>query len=236
MIVTRNLVSSGSELGADTYLSAISGFIHHAFEYAENHSEVPIISADLEVPDVVAANAALDPSKRLYITLPTLRMIILADETLERLFDYVLPSTIVLTPSQVQPSQPGLLRGLFDNLVSEGARTVGEVRRRIDEVSKEVEEAMRAERERAMGFQPPVKRELSREEEEEEIGLGKSVSARDRELLREVPETRSLSDSQDNKSDASTNVAENTKGRGSNVSGVATGDELIGILPWWFHC
>jgi hypothetical protein len=160
-------------------------------------------------------------------------MIILADETLERLFDYVLPSTIVLTPPRTQATQPGLLRGLFDNLVSEGTKTVGEVRRRIDEVSKEVEEAMRAERERAMGIQqPPVKRELSREEEEEEIGLGKGVSARDRELLGEAPETRSLSDQPGTISETST-LAERTSGsirRGSDASSRTNNSELIGMI------
>src|SRR2546430_1976038 len=41
LFITRNLVSSGKDVGADTYLSAISGFIHHAFEYAEGQSETP---------------------------------------------------------------------------------------------------------------------------------------------------------------------------------------------------
>ena len=194
LFITRNFVGTGDRGGADTYLSAISSFIHHGFQYAESQSEKPLVATDQNIPEAVAANAALDPSKRLFITLPTFRMIILADESLERLFDYVLPSTIVLSPPQMQTTQPGLLRGLFDSLVSEGTRTVGEVRRRIDEVSKEVEEAMRAERDRAMGYyQPPVKRELTREEEEEEIGIGKGVSARDRELLGEVPEEKSNS-------------------------------------------
>jgi hypothetical protein len=236
LFITRNLVSSGNEVGADTYLSAISGFIHHAFQYAEqqNAAETDLIGSEEpnDVPNTVAANAALDPTKRLYITLPTLRMIILADETLERLFDYVLPSTIVLTPPQTQTTQPGLLRGLFDNLVSEGTRTVGEVRRRIDEVSKEVEEAMRLERDRAMGIQPPVKRELSREEEEEEIGLGK-VSARDRELLGEAPETRSLVDvSEGQTSETSStlgSVSASSLRRGSDASSRTNASDLIGM-------
>ena len=222
LFITRNLV------GSDTYLSAISGFIHHGFQYADGHSDEPLIPVETEIPDKVSANAALDPKKRLYITLPTLRMIILADESLERLFDYVLPSTIVLTPPPVQETQPGLLRGFFDNLVAEGTRTVGEVRRRIDEVSKEVEEAMRAERERAMGIQPPVKRELSREEEEEEIGLGKGVSARDRELLGEVPDetTRNLND-QDKMSESGTIVPD--RRRGSDASSRTMTSELTGM-------
>ena len=228
LFITRNLTSSATQTeGSDTYLSAISGFIHHAFEYAETHIEEPLIPVDSSIPEHVIANAALDPTKRLYVTLPTLRMIILADETLERLFDYVLPSTIVLTPPITQTTQPGLLRGFFDNLVSEGQKTMGEVRRRIDEVSKEVEEAMRAERERAMGYQPPVKRELTKEEEEEEIGLGKGVSARDRELLGEVPETRSLEVL------PTTPVEESVSGslrrKGSDASSRTAASELIGI-------
>ena len=155
-------------------------------------------------------------------------MIILADETLERLFDYVFPSTIVFTPPITQTTQPGLIRGFFDSLVSEGTKTMGEVRRRIDEVSKEVEEAMRAERERAMGVQPavPVKRELTKEEEEEEIGLGKGVSARDRELLGEAPETKSL----DTFSETATMVSEtaSVRRRGSDASSRTAASELIG--------
>ena len=231
LFITQNFVGSSTEVGADTYLSAISGFIHHAFEYAEGHQDKDLISG-MDVPDNIAANAALNPTKRLYITLPTLRMIILANETLERLFDYVLPSTIVLTPPQVQTTQPGLLRGLFDGLVSEGTRQVGEVRRRIDEVSKEVEEAMRAERDRAMGIQPPpVKRELTREEEEEEIGLGKGVSARDRELLGEAPETKSFIEEAGRISESSNAVPEVPTRRGSNASHRTMNNELIGILP-----
>jgi TBC1 domain family member 8/9 len=213
LFITRNLTGSENEVGADTYLSAISGFIHHAFEYADQHSTPPTLEPII-IPSKVTANAALDPTKRLYITLPTFRMIILADETLERLFDYVLPSTIVLTPPQPAPAQPGLLRGLFDNLVSEGSRTVGEVRRRIDEVSKEVEEAMRAERDRAMGVQPPVKRELSKEEEEEEIGLGRGVSAVDRELLGEAPDEQQLGE------------------RKVSAGSRPTGGDLIGMGVW----
>jgi hypothetical protein len=238
LFITRNLVGSDTEVGADTYLSAISGFIHHAFEYAEGQSDLAGTVTE-DVPDTVAANAALDPTKRLYITLPTLRMIILADETLERLFDYVLPSTIVLTAPQMHSSQTGLLRGLFDSLVSEGTRTVGEVRRRIDEVSKEVEEAMRLERERAMGIQPqvPVKRELSREEEEEEIGLGKGVSSKDRELLGEVPETKSLIDVHEGStSEASTlagSIREGSIRRGSDASSRTNISELIGMNPFF---
>ena len=225
LFITRNLV------GSDTYLSAISGFIHHGFKYADGHSDESLTPTEVDVPDKVSANAALDPTKRLYITLPTLRMIILADESLERLFDYVLPSTIVLTPPRVQETQPGLLRGFFDNLVFEGTRTVGEVRRRIDEVSKEVEEAMRAERERAMGIQPPIKRELSREEEEEEIGLGKVVSARDRELLGEAPGERNLND-QDKMSESETLVSD--RRRGSDASPRTMTSELVGMHTPFF--
>ena len=133
-----------------------------------------------------SANRALDPSKPLHITLPTFRMVILADETLESFFDLGLPSSFVLStvsasasPSQSQtlrngaattfsglslsgtsgtayrPSpvpSPGLpspaitglaavkgLRGVLDNIVTDGIRVAAEVKRRMDEASAEME-------------------------------------------------------------------------------------------------
>jgi hypothetical protein len=117
----------------------------------------------------VSANAALDPTKPLHITLPTFRMLILADETLEEFFDTLFPDsfhlstaltlvprasmshnlttfgaprTSVSTPSTHThagavagvnaPGNSGL-RGMLDNIVTDGMRVANEVRRRIDE-------------------------------------------------------------------------------------------------------
>lgn len=123
------------------------------------------------------ANVALNPLKPLYITLPTFRMLILADETLETLFDTALPSSFIISTSapgdpltsrpsmsgslttftNLQPRLPHVpssaaaaaggvvppgskgLRGMLDNIVTDGMRVAGEVRRRMDEAAAEME-------------------------------------------------------------------------------------------------
>lgn len=129
-----------------------------------------------------AANAALDPSKPLHITLPTFRMVVLADELLEQFFESSFPlsfrivetSTPVIAPSPLTTFSnlsfsrspvsavmggsmsgsmggaggtgsvgllpPGKgLRGVLDNIVTDGMRVAAEVRRRMDEAQKELE-------------------------------------------------------------------------------------------------
>ena len=123
-----------------------------------------------------AANAALDPSSPVHITLPTFRMLVLADETLESFFDSgfansfhladaPLPSSTVTSPSflslHIAPANattptsisalspggagagvvpPGKgLRGMLDNIVTDGMRVAAEVRRRMDEAQKELD-------------------------------------------------------------------------------------------------
>ena len=122
---------------------------------------------------IESANAALDPANPLHITLPTFRMVILADETLERFFDSsfansfllsdapmprtTLSSTNLTTFSRLTASQLSLsnngptqnsgippgkgLRGMLDNLVSDGMRVASEVKRRVDEVQREMDRA-----------------------------------------------------------------------------------------------
>lgn len=132
-----------------------------------------------------SANAALNPEKPLYITLPTFRMLILADETLEHFFESAFPASFCLadTPSdpaslsrastmssagstlttfsnlrpamsprvdQAVPDTAGAaagvvppgsrgLRGMLDNIVTDGMRVASEVRRRVDEAQRELE-------------------------------------------------------------------------------------------------
>lgn len=120
------------------------------------------------------ANAALDPSSPVHITLPTFRMLVLADETLESFFDSgfansfhladaPLPSSTLTSPSflnlhnaapsnaslipTISPGGPGAgvvapgkgLRGMLDNIVTDGMRVAAEVRRRMDEAQKELD-------------------------------------------------------------------------------------------------
>lgn len=127
-------------------------------------------------PDVKSANAALDPAHPLHITLPTFRMVILADETLEHFFDRAFANSFRLsdvptttganlttfanagrTPTSATsagsvslpsvPSTGGIvppgkgLRGMLDNIVSDGMRVAAEVKRRMDEAQREMERA-----------------------------------------------------------------------------------------------
>ncbi|KAI9743804.1 MAG: hypothetical protein M1818_002538 [Claussenomyces sp. TS43310] len=127
-----------------------------------------------------SANAALDPSNPLHITLPTFRMVVLADELLEQFFESSFPSSfhILDKPSSLSTlpttsslttfsslgfNRPSLstrssgtgslggsgsagavppgkgLRGVLDNIVTDGMRVAAEVKRRMDEAQKELE-------------------------------------------------------------------------------------------------
>ena len=126
--------------------------------------------------DVKSANLALDPAHPLHITLPTFRMVILADELLERFFESSFPESFRLSdhgphiidltsssnlttfttsaplryagntlpkavggaPGGVVPPAKGL-RGVLDNIVSDGMRVAAEVRRRMDDAQREME-------------------------------------------------------------------------------------------------
>ncbi|PVH93512.1 TBC-domain-containing protein [Periconia macrospinosa] len=131
-----------------------------------------------------AANAALDPNKPLYITLPTFRMVILADEILEQFFEVGFSSSFRLSDTplatsgsssanlttfsnagkQVAAASAGMggvvggagagivppgkgLRGMLDNIVSDGMRVAAEVRRRMDEAQQEMDKEARHGRE-----------------------------------------------------------------------------------------
>ena len=111
-----------------------------------------------------SANIALDPSNPLHITLPTFRMVILADDLLQQFFESAFPASFHLSdhpahsPSQaplttfssptpalhaaprggIVPPAKGL-RGVLDNIVSDGMRVAGEVRKRVDEAQREIE-------------------------------------------------------------------------------------------------
>jgi hypothetical protein len=127
------------------------------------------------------ANLALDPNNPLHITLPTFRMVILADEVLESFFESGFSASFRLTdsplPSHASSSNlttfanagrggpagtlgasvggagvgvvpPGKgIRGMLDNIVSDGMRVAAEVRRRMDEAQRELEQEGRQDRE-----------------------------------------------------------------------------------------
>ncbi|KAH8886710.1 TBC-domain-containing protein [Thozetella sp. PMI_491] len=122
------------------------------------------------------ANIALDPSNPLHITLPTFRMVVLADELLEQFFESSFPTSFHIIEGLAAPSTPSAtlttfsslgisagravgsalgapgpvgpggvpgagrgLRGVLDNIVTDGMRVAAEVRRRMEEAQKELE-------------------------------------------------------------------------------------------------
>lgn len=142
-----------------------------------------------------AANAALDPAHPLHMTLPTFRMVVLADELLEQFFESSFPSSFHVidgVPTSAMTAGPGLttfsslnfgtrpqvssplqagmgpgrgLRGVMDGIVTDGMRVATEVRRRMEEAQKELEK----------NAQPGQRVE---EEEEDDDDIGIAVGAR----------------------------------------------------------
>ena len=147
--------------------------------------------------EAYSANAALNPAAPLHITLPTFRMVILADELLQQFFESSFPSSFTLSTTHPTPSPSSTLttfsslaapiaprtggvvppskglRGVLDNIVSDGMRVAGEVRRRVDEVGREIERSALA-------------RDQQMEDGDEDVGGDsdrKSVREGDRDLL-----------------------------------------------------
>jgi hypothetical protein len=130
------------------------------------------------------ANIALDPSNPLHITLPTFRMVVLADELLEQFFESSFPASFHIIDGLETSSSPfpgassslttfsslgitagrtvgaalgvpvatspgaagatpaagrGGIRGVLDNIVTDGMRFTAEVRRRMEEAQRELE-------------------------------------------------------------------------------------------------
>ncbi len=151
-------------------------------------------------PAKTSANVALDPSKPLHITLPTFRMVILADDLLQQFFESAFPSSFHLSshpahsssqttlttfsspiPTLATAPRGGLvppakgLRGVLDNIVSDGMRVAGEAKKRFDEAQREMERSA-------------LPRPEADEDEDEKGAYGgesdrKSVREGDRELL-----------------------------------------------------
>ncbi|KAL8843340.1 MAG: hypothetical protein Q9170_000198 [Blastenia crenularia] len=159
---------------------------------------------------VASANLALDPANPLHITLPTFRMVILADELLQQFFEYSFSASFHLAPTVrhgsstqtlttfstpiahhlsvpahasstvVPPGNKGL-RGVLDNIVSDGMRVAQEVKKRMDDAQTELE--------RSAVARPGAGEEDEEDDEAKERGgyggdaERRSVLERDRDLL-----------------------------------------------------
>ncbi|KAF2673271.1 GTPase-activating protein-like protein GYP2 [Microthyrium microscopicum] len=210
---------------------------------AEAEGEVvklpPVPSEDK--PHTHAANAALDPAKPLFISLPTFRMVILADEVLESFFDTGFANTFLLADSPIPSSasamaslttftnlgraspatvaqHPGIilpptkgLRGMLDNIVNDGMRVAHEVRRRMEDAQRELDRAS------AAGASPDEEDDDDHDEHDEKMSSHmdpdrRSVLSTDRDLL-ETAEAEGV---------------DSGSGRANSVRGTSLLDEPIG--------
>lgn len=176
----------------EQFLSAVSAFIRRCFEYADPAQSPSTPTAETPITDEIdndkqdedrptmtrkgssnknaTANVALDPDNPLHLTLPTFRMLVLADEALESFFDSGLPNsfhladaplsstsltttstgltTFASSSSTSSPAKSSMttagpaagvvapgkgLRGMLDNIVTDGMRVAADVKRRMDE-------------------------------------------------------------------------------------------------------
>ena len=134
-------------------------------------SNVPSSQRRVSKAQSERANIALDPSNPLHITLPTFRMVVLADELLEQFFESSFPASFHIVeglqssatassslttfsnlgfggagraggggaPGAAAPAGGRGLRGVLDNIVTDGMRVAQEVVRRMEEAQKELE-------------------------------------------------------------------------------------------------
>ncbi|KAG0014187.1 hypothetical protein BGZ81_000600 [Podila clonocystis] len=137
----------------DSYLGAISNFIRNAFEFAEKVDAVKMAEEDATTEakedfdedkkedaaeqessekeegsstptDQTASKAPEEPE--IQMSLPSFRMVVLADETLERFFDSGFANSFKLL--EPMDRQKGLFaREVFDSLLSEGRKLAGSI-------------------------------------------------------------------------------------------------------------
>lgn len=206
-----------------------------------------------------AANAALDPAHPLQMTLPTFRMVVLADELLEQFFESSFPSSFHIVeglPNTVAPQSSSLttfsslgfgarsplpspstigppaggrgLRGVLDNIVTDGMRVASEVRRRMEEAQKELEK-------NAL----PGQRDDDEEDDDDigaEVGVRKGAAGTSTDIERRSVRSsdRDLLDGADAEAGASTKPQEQSlldadpnQGRPRTGTGTSTGGSAV---------
>lgn len=117
----------------ERYLAGASTFIQRAFEYAQPAEDEELLIKELAIDNKISHNAALNPNMPVFVTLPTFRMVVLADETYELLFSSTLRNAIHLTkPLDSQFNTIRNLRDMFDGILADGRKVANKVRRRMD--------------------------------------------------------------------------------------------------------
>ncbi|PSK58635.1 hypothetical protein B9Z65_6650 [Elsinoe australis] len=234
----------------EQFLGAISAFTRRCFEYADPAEPAGSPATDQLLDGVaslttsntsdaspsreasqlsfgqtstrskLSANAALDPEHPLHLTLPTFRMLVLADESLEAFFDSGFPNSFHLAdaplpssmvsgsssslttfasagiphtntgassdakiPAMLSPAGPAAgvvapgkgLRGMLDNIVTDGMRVAAEVRRRMEEAQKELDEAGRSNSRRQSEGGALGQGDEEEDDEDLEVGGGRDL-------------------------------------------------------------
>ncbi|KAG8901611.1 hypothetical protein FRC00_006004 [Tulasnella sp. 408] len=113
----------------DAYLGAVSRFMTNAFEYGDSL---------LEKADGTGEDPENAPTNQPYLTLPTFRMVVLADEILESFFDSDLSASFRFDePAAPIPEEPtGLLGGLMSTILTKENKNL--FNRVADEIGKTI--------------------------------------------------------------------------------------------------
>ncbi|ORY83296.1 rab-GTPase-TBC domain-domain-containing protein [Protomyces lactucae-debilis] len=116
----------------DLYLSSISSFIKTCFTFAEDDAasteDVPLVDLPTEKPV-----AAIQDHASMFVTLPTFRMVVLADPLLEAFFTHRFVRSIQITPAASTNHVPKGIRGMLDAVVSDGTKLASEIRKRMED-------------------------------------------------------------------------------------------------------
>ncbi|KAK9716831.1 GTPase activating protein (GAP) [Basidiobolus ranarum] len=117
----------------DRYLRAVSNLLQNSTHYSESPTYSPQFVESVDGNgDIFTKPSSPDAPEELekdaiIVSLPTFRMIILADETLEQFFDYKFAASFQLTTNSSADRQKGLGREIFESLLNEGSKLADRV-------------------------------------------------------------------------------------------------------------
>ena len=106
----------------DDILRSISSFMHRCYDYAEQNNSNNSSALVEGFPDAIA-------DKKLFVSLPTFRMVVLADPALEDFFTNVFPRSLQISELKDMSKSARGLRGLLDAVIQDGNKVAGELRR-----------------------------------------------------------------------------------------------------------
>lgn len=118
----------------DAYLTGVSTFMHNCFQFAADEKESRTETL-VDVPRQCADAPSPIDDPAVVVSLPTFRMVVLADQTLECFFTSRFSESISLSPVANVPSPRGI-RGLLDAVVQDGTKLAGEIRRRVEDADE----------------------------------------------------------------------------------------------------